>query len=500
MTQNPAAAPGPQPEPVDENTIRAILEMAVEAIITIDHRGLILTFNPAAERIFGYTAAEVQGRNISMLMPSPLREEHDGYLESYLRTHVAKIIGIGRETIGLRKDGTTFPIELAVSEIRREADTIFCGTIRDITERKDGERKLRRERDFSRAVLATTGGLVVLLDTEGRIIRFNRACEELTGYSEQEVLGRKPWDFLIERGEATDVEHVFEALRGGDSPLRYENHWVARNGKSSLIAWSNTTMVDDQDNVEVVIATGIDISQQRRAERNSAQHEKLAAVGQLAAGIAHEIGNPLNSISAVTQTVLRKTDDALVHEKLNLVNRHIERISTIVRQTMDFARPPRDEWKTMAVNTIVSDVLDIVKYDKRAKRADLKITLGDDLPEIRTMPDLLGQVFVNIALNGLDALESLPDDAAKRELRVSTAANDDWVRIVFEDTGLGIPRQVESRILDPFFTTKDVGKGTGMGLAVSYRTVKEHGGEILVEGRPGEGARFTVLLPVSREK
>lgn len=479
----------------DDALVHAILEMAVDAIITIDKLGTVASFNAAAEKIFGYQAEEVIGRNVNMLMPAPYKNEHDGYLHAYRTTRIAKIIGIGRETEGRRKDGSTFPMDLAVSEIARDGDVWFCGTIRDITERKESERTLRKERDFSQAVLDTTGGLVVLLDTEGRIVRFNRACEKLTGYTEKEVLGRSPWSFLVDPADRERTKHAFEGLRAGHTPQRYENHWLSRAGGKRLIAWSDTSMLDEEEQLEVIIATGIDISEQRWSERTSAQAEKLAAVGQLAAGIAHEIGNPLNSISAVTQTVLRKINDSFVHEKLSLVSKHIDRISTIVRQTQDFARPPRDDWKVTSVNAIVSEAIEMVRYDKRAKRATLHIELDPSLPDIRVMPDLLAQVFVNMTLNGLDALESLDDEVAERTLTVSTTQSGDWIHVVFEDTGPGMPAEVESRIMDPFFTTKDVGKGTGMGLAVSYRTIKEHGGEIRVEGRPGKGARFIVRLP-----
>jgi PAS domain S-box-containing protein len=174
--------------------LRAVVNTAVEAIITIDERGIIESFNVAAEKMFGYRPDEVVGRNVSVLMPSPYHEQHDGYLANYCRTGEARIIGIGREVVGRRKDGTVFPMDLSVGEVHLSSGRMFTGIARDITARKQVEAALRREHHFTTTILETTSALVVVLDRNARIVRFNRACERATGFSFPEVEERVSWN------------------------------------------------------------------------------------------------------------------------------------------------------------------------------------------------------------------------------------------------------------------------------------------------------------------
>ena len=169
-----------------EKRLRAILDTAVEAIITIDELGLVESMNPAAVRLFGYESDEVVGRNVSMLMPSPYRDEHDAYLRNYVRTGKAKIIGIGREVVARRKDGSTIPIDLAVSEVRLAERRLFTGFIRDISDRKRAEAALRREADL----LHLSHDAIIVWRLGGGIESWNRGAEELYGFTEKEVIGR----------------------------------------------------------------------------------------------------------------------------------------------------------------------------------------------------------------------------------------------------------------------------------------------------------------------
>jgi len=269
-----------------EAQLRAVLDTAVDGIITIDERGTIESFNQAAEKMFGYPAAEAIGQNISLLMPSPHREAHDQYLANYHATGERKIIGIGREVPGRRKDGSTFPLELAVSEVQLAGRRIFTGIVRDITGRKRAEETLREERDFVAAVLEIAGALVLVLDDLGRIVRFNLACERLTGYESAEVLGRPIWNFLVPPEEVSAVQTVFAQLRAGQPPKHNENHWLTKTGERRLISWSNTVLRRGDGTVKHIIRTGLDITERKRDERRRhllyETSRMLAAAGSLA--------------------------------------------------------------------------------------------------------------------------------------------------------------------------------------------------------------------------
>ena len=269
-----------------EARLRAVLDTAVDGIITIDERGTVESFNHAAEKLFGYPASEAIGQNVNMLMPSPHREQHDRYLENYRGTGERKIIGIGREVSGRRKDSSTFPLELSVSEVHLADRRIFTGIVRDISRRKQAEESLREERDFVAAVLDIAGGLVIVLDNAGRIVRFNRACERLSGYESGEVLGKPIWDFLLSPEELAAVQKVFRKLQVDQMPSHHENHWLTKAGERRFIAWSNTALKMGDGTVKHIIGTGVDITERKREElRRTVLYETsrvLATAGSLA--------------------------------------------------------------------------------------------------------------------------------------------------------------------------------------------------------------------------
>ncbi len=246
--------------------IRSILQTTVDGIITIDERGLVETYNPAAEKIFGYPAAEVIGRKINMLMPQPFAAEHDRYIKRYCETGEAKVIGIGRETLGRHKDGRVFPIDLSVSEMTVGGRRLFTGVVRDISDRKAIERALKEEQDFVSAIFETVGALIVVMDTEGRVLRFNRTCERVSGYTADELRNRSFWDFLLAPEEMASVRHVYQQLVDGVYPVEHENYWVAKDGRKRRIAWNNNVLLDEEGKTAYIIGTGLDITEKKQAE------------------------------------------------------------------------------------------------------------------------------------------------------------------------------------------------------------------------------------------
>ncbi len=220
------------------------------------------------------------------------------------------------------------------------------------------------------------------------------------------------------------------------------------------------------------------------------EKQKMAAIGQIAAGIAHEVGNPLSSISSVAQLLKRRQADPHVSQKLDLIEAHIKRISNIVRQLVGLARPGPEYWEKGDVNQPLRDAVQLVTYDKRARDIDIEFEPADTLPRTYALMGQLQQVFINLGLNALDAL---PDGG---KLRIRSAHLHDAIVFTFEDTGRGIEPELRQQVFEPFFTTKAPGQGTGLGLAVSRSIVRKHGGTIACHSAVGEGARFIVHLPV----
>ena len=222
--------------------------------------------------------------------------------------------------------------------------------------------------------------------------------------------------------------------------------------------------------------------------------EKMVLIGQMAAGVAHEIGNPLASISSLVQYVARKTTDPAQKENLSLVNSHIERISRIVRDMVNFARPMDTDEEMLDVNEMVSQAVKMAKYDKRARKVEIDVGLSEGLPHTRASADQLTQVFVNIISNALDAMA----DGGTLIIVASEVNNE--IQIAFSDTGVGMTEEQMRHIFEPFYTTKEVGQGTGLGLTVTDAIVRKLGGRITVHSRRGVGSTFTVCLPIRREK
>ncbi|MFZ0391161.1 MAG: ATP-binding protein [Calditrichia bacterium] len=249
------------------------------------------------------------------------------------------------------------------------------------------------------------------------------------------------------------------------------------------------SLLDSYENLEKKV-------QQRTAELKQAQfqimhQEKMASIGLLAAGIAHEIGNPLTSISSLTQLLKRRLKDDVNLNYLSTIMKNIDRISHIVRELVDFSRPSNYQARLTDVNEVITAAVGIVKYDKRSKNLHFNLELEPQIPPTFLVADQLLQVFINLLFNAVDAMEGFGNT-----ITVQSLHRDNTIQIKIADTGSGIPPEQLDKIFEPFFTTKEVGKGTGLGLSVSYGIIRNFEGNITVESTPGKGSTFYISVPV----
>ncbi|HVS04002.1 MAG TPA: PAS domain S-box protein [Thermoanaerobaculia bacterium] len=477
----------------------AILQAAVDAIVTIDARGAVQSFNPAAERMFGYDAGEVIGRNVSLLMPPPYREEHDGYLERYLRTGEQRIIGIGREVVARRKDGAVFPIDLAVSEVTVGGERSFMGTLRDISARKAAEEELRRQRDFAESLVDTAPVIVLVLDREGRIVRFNRYMEQLTGRSLAEVQGADWFETFLPDRDRPGVRRIYAESLAGERVRGNVNPILGRGGEERLIEWYDTPIRAGDGATGGILAIGLDVTEREALEEQFRQAQKMEAIGRLAGGVAHDFNTVLASILGYSEVLLDALEEERLRHPVEQVRRAAERGAGLTRQLLALSRRERSEPQVCDVNAVIDDIRSM--FD-RLLREDVELVhdLAAGPAFAGIGPGQLEQVVLNLVVNARDAIEG------GGRIRVSTRRVEqgedvgllgpgEYVGLTVADTGVGMTADVRSRIFDPFFTTKAPGKGTGLGLSTVYGIVEQVGGAIRVETAPGEGSTFEVLIP-----
>jgi PAS domain S-box-containing protein len=305
----------------------AILKAAADAIVTIDRAGIIISINPATERIFGYAESELLGQNVSILMPPPYREQHDAYLEQYQKTGEAHIIDSGREVTGQRKDGSTFPADLAVSEVDHLG--FYTGIIRDISLRKQVEEQARREHEFVESLIETTQNIILVLDCEGRVVRYNSVFEGISGRSLEDVEGLDWFETFLPESDQSRIRKLFlqnglfESVRGNINPI------VTKSGHQREIEWYSAPLREQDGSVIGVVCSGTDVTDRLRLEQEVyrvSEEEKVRiaqdlhdGLGSLLTGIGYLAG-ALSANLRHGKTIEAKDTDLIVDSINDAIN------------------------------------------------------------------------------------------------------------------------------------------------------------------------------------
>jgi PAS domain S-box-containing protein len=467
--------------------LQSIIDSAVDAIIVIDAKGYIESFNRGAERLFGYPAAEAIGRNVNMLMPSPDHERHDGYIARYLTTGEAKIIGIGREVAGRRRDGTMVPLHLSVGEMSIGGERKFTGMLHDLSSRLRLEEQLRTSEARWRAIVESAVDGIVVIDAHGRIEAFNPAAERLFGYAEREVVGRNvnilmpsPYheehDLYLARYLATGVQKIIGIGR--------EVEGLRKDGTTFPVHLSVGEMLVNSERK----FTGIlhDLSARVRIEEQLREQSTLARLGEMAAVIAHEVKNPLAGIRGAIQVIGGRLpegsrDAAMTKE----IVARIDALNELMKDLLLFARPPQPRLTAVEVARLVAATADLMREDPALK--GVRVEVEGSAPLIDADPDLLKIVFQNLLMNGAHAMQG------QGTIRISVKTIDSSCHIAFADAGPGIPPEIREKIFTPFFTTKS--RGSGLGLPTAKRLIEAHHGTITLECPPSGGTTVSIKLP-----
>ena len=346
-------------------------------------------------------------------------------------------------------------------------------------------------------IIEHSADAILTIDQDDIIRTWNQGAHMIFGWKKDDMMGQNQSriipDDLLKKGE---LLRISTGIKQFGFVRSYETERLHKDGKRILVQLTESPIKDDKG--EVIGRSQImrDITNDRMREQQLQHSERLAAIGHMAAGIAHEVGNPLTSISSLVQLMQRRTSDVFLSENLSKIREHINRITKIVRDLVDFSRPTLISKSSTDVNKLVNSAVGLLKHDSRTRNIDFVIDTQPGLPATMGVPDQLHQVLVNLLLNAVDAVTECQD----KQIAVITKSVDSFVQIRVVDNGCGIPDEIKNRIFEPFFTTKEVGNGTGLGLSVSHGIIKRMGGNILVDSVFNKGTTFTIQLPIREKK
>jgi PAS domain S-box-containing protein len=492
----------------EQSRLRAVVDTAVDGVILIDAEGIVLMFNPACERLFGFAAFEVIGRNVKMLMPEPYQSGHDSYLANYRDTGVRKIIGIGREVLGRKRGGATFPMDLSVGEAEEDGLPIFVGIIRDLTERKAAEKALREGAERLRAVVETAVDGVILIDARGHVLMFNPACERLFGYAANELIGenvrmlmpapyRSEHDSYIANYRETNVAKIIGVGR--------EVTGLRKDGSSFPMDLSVGEA--EQEGASIFVGIIHDLTSRKRTEEQLVQAQKMEMVGQLSGGIAHDFNNLLTVILGNAEALsirLKARDD--LRQLADTIALAAERGAELTRGLLAFSRRQVLQPSVIDCNLLVESMRMLLR---RTLREDVDLNITTSPTPVCALADAaqLESALLNLSLNAQDAMPNggtLTFTTSEVQLDATSFPSDTvqagrYVSISVTDNGVGMPIEVAERAFEPFFTTKEVGKGSGLGLSMVYGFAKQSNGHVTIYSEVGFGTSVRLYLPLTNE-
>jgi PAS domain S-box-containing protein len=347
------------------------------------------------------------------------------------------------------------------------------------------------------SIIEHSADAIITLNNENEITSWNHGAEEIFGWNRDEIMGKSVKKIipaeLIQKRELECLEFGMH-YRGYVS--NYQTERLNKAGKKIAVNLTESFIRNERDDIIGRSQILRDLTDLKIRERQVQHSERLATVGHMAAGVAHEVGNPLTAISSLVQVCQRKTDDPFIQDQLKKVRDHIQRINKIVRDLVDFSRPSSLDTEIMNLNNIINSAVGLLKHDARCRDVEFKMELSSNLPKLYGVPDHIHQVIVNILLNAVDAMEGIKNPA----ITIKTWEENKFVKISIKDIGTGIREEDQNHIFEPFFTTKEVGSGTGLGLSVSHGIITQMDGNIEVESEQGVGTTFILKLPVQHNQ
>ena len=478
----------------NEARFTELFETLQEGIYIINLNGDILDANPALVRMLGYDSKE---ELLACRVPDIF---HDRVERKSLKNEVERQpILQGREITLTRKDGTSLICLNTAAAVRDSAGTVirYQGALMDVTASRVMERRLHQQQEFARRLIDSFPDLIFVLD--------NAACYTFVSPRVVEVLGFEPEEIReTELGARTHAEDrgalrpmYDDILAGRETFASVEARVRNKKGDWRRLRFHFSPLFDEMDKIDGVIISGRDVTDLKRLEEQLIQAEKLAAMGQMLAGVAHELNNPLTAILGVTELLRERSGtDETMQRQLELTHRQARRAARIVQNLLEFSRPASPQKKPLDVNVLIERTLQLQEHSLRRNQIDVHFQPQPGLPAVMGDGNQLIQVLLNLVTNAEQAIREVRD-AGQIHIRVAQRAS--RIAVTVQDDGVGIRPEALPRIFDPFYTTKRPGGGTGLGLSICMSIIREHGGSLDAKALPSGGSLFTLDLPIVAE-
>ena len=470
-----------------------ILESLSAGVFVVNKDLQITSWNRDMELRYNIPREKALNKDLTEILKDIKKEKIYWVIQNVIETGKPKEIYRERSSFLIKEERI---INYKVSPFKGAGQEVLGAVIvvEDVTEEVKLEEEIRSHQNYIANITENSADAILSLDENNIIKTWNKGAEHIYGYKAEEIIG-KHFEILVPEDlkKKGEIEKIIKETLEKGFIRNFETERLTKDGEKVAVALTRTVIKNSEGKVIGSSAIVRDITEKRNLQRQIIQSEKLSAVGELTAGLAHEIGTPLNIISGRAEYLLSLVGkDMKIAKDLKIIINQIDRITSLIQQLLKFTRSEKREVKPININSVIKDTINLLETKLDKSKINIKTNFSAGIPLIHGDENQLQQVFVNLLINAIHAM------ANGGEIKITTQPDvkNHKILVTVKDTGCGIPEENLSRIFDPFFTTKEIGKGTGLGLAVTYGIIKDHGGDIEVSSEVNNGSEFTVRLPV----